>query len=200
MNDFELARNDIRVWQTILDESRESSHPDVQSILLTSYGGSGLNMLATWAHQYRPTITHLWINRLCHSIRNFGIRPTLVVVGHPVAAWNSMDRRGIKLLNTWKILGYIPEGLLGTDPLSYAMLRYLRSWQVPQPGVALVKYEAIWDYQREICDYLQLPDDYFPEYQQRTSSTEITSAKAYNPCMGICLDMYQRLPDWCPAT
>lgn len=200
MNYSELARNDIRVWSAILDESRASSHPDVPSILLTSYGGSGLNMLATWAHQYRPVITHLWINRLCHSIRNFYIRPTLVVVGHPVAAWNSMDRRGIKLLNTWKMLGYVPDHVLGRDPLSYAMMQYLRSWQVPQPGVALVKYEAIWDYQQEICEYLQLPDDAFPEYQRRTSSICIAAAKTCNPCMDVCLDIYQHLPDWCPAT
>lgn len=62
---------DARGWRLILDEHLAAATAyDVPELLLTSYGGSGLNMLADWAQQYRRVVTHLWICQLCHTVHS----------------------------------------------------------------------------------------------------------------------------------
>lgn len=182
---------DARGWRLILDEHLASAIAyDVPELLLTSYGGSGLNMLADWVQQYRRVVTHLWTCQLCHTVHSLGIYPALVVVGHPTAAWHSMDRRGIRLLNTWKILGYVPDAF---DPLAIAMLTYLQTWAA-RDDVAIVKYDAIWDCKQRICDHLQLPSDRFPVYRKRLSQPT-GGPVSLEPA----IELYGSLPSWRPA-
>lgn len=160
--------------------------------LITSYGGSGLNMLVAYAGQYINVRNKLWDVCLCHSMFVLMDLPTLVIVARPEDAFLSMQQRGIAELNAYKITAE-------HGSLAKAMEGYILAWtqraeaslvDETQPPVRIVKYEHLWEYKKEVCSYLNIPSEQFPKYIPRSSRGQ------FHPDLSAANMLYAELPPW----
>ena len=167
-----MFRSDIERWV------REDPC-QIPEVWVSSYGGSGSNLLVDWVQRFRRARTHLYDLSLCHwwEPLDLGV-PRLLILGHPVLAYRSMERRKMLFLNAYKASGY------RASP-AFAMLTHLRNWR-DEP---CVKYEHLWEHLPEVCGYLRVPHEGFPERQPRLSEPHPL------PGMEELVELYDSFPN-----
>jgi len=139
---------------------------DGLQVLVTSYGGSGLNWIAGEIGKQRRVTTPTWDQYLCHW-PPLGLRlPTLVLLADPVIAWESMRRRDVLQQNARAMVGLRKDDPRVVDPVE-AMASYFDRWTA-DPHAKIVRYEDLPERLPAIWQWLGLRGQP-PEFRQRTT-------------------------------
>lgn len=153
-------------------------------LLLTSYGGSGLNWLAEAIDPQRRCRTPAWDRWLCHHARPLPLGvPAVVLLADPVIAWESQRRRGIDQQNARKMLGHVGD-------LAAAMAAYLDGW-LSAPGATICRYEMLPETLPELWRLLGLRGSP-PAWRER--QTQRPAPGDYPPILDRLRERWEALP------